>query len=58
MLRLASGKVLLSETVTKSSRRSEVSLERVADDLRALGGRDARAASGTVTATIRLPASS
>ena len=32
-----------------------VSLEQVADDLRALGGRDARAASGTVTATIRLP---
>ena len=32
-----------------------VVLERVADDLRAMGGRDARAASGTVTATIRLP---
>jgi len=32
-----------------------VVLERVADDLRAVGGRDARAASGTVTATIRLP---
>lgn len=27
----------------------------VADDLRALGGRDARAASGTVAATMRLP---
>jgi hypothetical protein len=35
-----------------------VSLERVADDLRALGDGDARAASGSVTATIRLPASS
>jgi hypothetical protein len=32
-----------------------VSLENVADDLRSLGGRDARAASGTVTATMRLP---
>ena len=32
-----------------------VVLERVADDLRAVGGRDARAASGTVTATIKLP---
>jgi hypothetical protein len=33
----------------------EVALEGVADDLRALGARDARAASGTVTATVRLP---
>ena len=33
----------------------DVSLEGVADDLRALGGRDARAAGGTVTATMRLP---
>jgi hypothetical protein len=33
----------------------EVFLERVADDLRALGGRDARAASGTVAAAMRLP---
>jgi hypothetical protein len=33
----------------------EVSLEGVADDLRALGGRAARAASGSVTATMRLP---
>jgi hypothetical protein len=35
-----------------------VSLERVADDLRAFCDGDARAASGSVTATIRLPASS
>ena len=33
----------------------EVALDGVADDLRALGGRDARAASGTVTAAARLP---
>jgi hypothetical protein len=33
----------------------EAALEAVADDLRALSGRDARAASGTVTATMRLP---
>lgn len=33
----------------------EVALEAVADDLRALGSRDARAASGTVAATVRLP---
>ena len=33
----------------------EVALDGVADDLRAQGGRDARAASGTVTATVRLP---
>ena len=33
----------------------EVFLESVADDLRALGGRDARAAGETVTATMRLP---
>jgi hypothetical protein len=30
-------------------------LEGVADDLRTLGGRDARAAGGTVTATVGLP---
>ena len=33
----------------------EVALDGVADDLRAQGGRDARSASGTVTATVRLP---
>jgi hypothetical protein len=32
-----------------------ISLENVADALRALGGRDARTASGTLRATIRLP---
>jgi hypothetical protein len=33
----------------------EISLERVADNLRTLGGRDGRAASGTVIAAVRLP---